>query len=94
MDSTDDDVLEKESSTNESINVEPFCAENSSEVPCSNIKINKNYPILCSTYKDLETQVEKVILAISVPRGAHNVTCDLGNKGLCFSVKYKWPKAL
>lgn len=53
---------------------------------------HENYPILCNTFKDPFTQLDKVILAVCLPGGAKNIRIDIDDDGMSATVKYKWPK--
>ncbi|KAJ6642726.1 hypothetical protein Bhyg_07680 [Pseudolycoriella hygida] len=64
--------------------------ESNAQTSCS----YDNYPILCSSFKDPDTQLDKVVLAVSLPRGVRRVMIDVSDEGMSAKVKYKWPKTL
>ncbi|KAJ6648088.1 hypothetical protein Bhyg_03313 [Pseudolycoriella hygida] len=54
----------------------------------------QNYPFLCNTFNDPETQSEKVIIAMSIPGGATNVRLTVNTAFRVVTIKYLWPATL
>lgn len=60
--------------------------------PCDNM--HQNYPSVVGTFKDPDTQLEKVIIAVSLPGGVKNVKTELNDDGTRLLVKYAWPQPI
>lgn len=56
--------------------------------------IHSNYPYLCEIYKDPENQMDKVLVAVSMPGGAHNIKMELNNDGTAVIWKYSWARIM
>lgn len=56
--------------------------------------ISQNFPIVCKTYADPDTEVEKVLMVVSLPGGSQNVKIELIEDGQAALVKYSWPKPM
>lgn len=64
------------------------------ECPGHNSCVHQNYPILYETFKDPDTQFEKVVLAISLPGGVTKVKIEINEDGLSVVIKYNRPDTL
>lgn len=70
-------------------------ASSSAAINGSHVQLNHhNYPVLCEVYKDPNTQLDMVNLAIDLPGGAKNVQFDLNNEGTTCTITYNWPKVM
>ncbi|KAJ6647980.1 hypothetical protein Bhyg_03205 [Pseudolycoriella hygida] len=69
-------------------------AESFAKTEGSVTNIHHNYPVLCEMYKEPENQLEKVVVAVSLPGGAQNVRVEVSEDGMQCLVKYGWPKTM
>lgn len=56
--------------------------------------VHSNYPYVCEIYKNLENQMDMVILVVCVPSGAQDVKMELNDEGVTATIKYKWSKVI
>lgn len=75
-------------------NVEDDLCEVDEGSPEANSLEHVNYPIVCEKYKDPESQLEKVIVAISLPGGSQCVRVDVQEDGKSITIKYNWTKPM
>lgn len=59
--------------------------------------VHRNQPVLMAVYQDTPSEIEKVIILVTLPGGVDNVTFSLVGNGLWTSkarITYSWPKIL
>lgn len=65
--------------------------------PCqfsqSSVQIDfQNYPAVCETYKDPDTRIMKVLVAVNLPGGARHVKFEVNEDGYSMTLKFNWSK--